>query len=85
MLSCTYKRLVDDINLVMKNRGVRQQEIDVPCDEYNMTLVQQMANGIHQSIETTVDYPSRNADKKIPILDLKVWLASIFDQVTHET
>ena len=80
-----YKRLVDDINLVMKNRGVRQQEIDVPCDEYNMTLVQQMANGIHQSIETTVDYPSRNADKKIPILDLKVWLASIFDQVTHET
>ena len=32
-----YKRLVDNINLVMKKRDARQQGIDVPYVEYNMT------------------------------------------------
>ena len=68
---------------MMKNRNARQE--DVPYDEYNMKMIKQMADEIHRSIETTVDYPSRNEDKKIAILDLKVWLASAFDQETHET
>ena len=59
-----YKRYVDDINLVMRNRDARPEESNVPYDEYNMKMIQQMADQIHQSIETTVDYPSRNADKK---------------------
>ena len=32
----------------------------------------------------TTDYPSKNPTRKMPILDLKVWMASLFDPVTHE-
>ena len=34
-----------------------------------------MANGIHQSIQVTVDYPKNNDDARMPVLDLKpVWM-----------
>ena len=78
-----YKRLVDDINLVLKNRNM--EENNTHADEHTMTQVQQMGNGVHRSIELTFDCPSRNADRKMPILDLKVWLASVFDRVSHDT
>ena len=80
-----YKRLVDDVNLVLKRLGVAREEMgDGPEDEKNMRMVQRIANGIHKSIEVTADYPSRNEDKKVPILDLRVWLARIYDQVTND-
>ena len=80
-----YKRLVDDVNLVLKRLGVAREEMgDGPEDEKNMRMVQRIANGIHKSIEVTADYPSRNVDKKVPILDLKVWLARVYDQVTND-
>ena len=49
-----------------------------------MRMVQGIANGIHKSIEVTTDYPSRNEDKKVPILDLRVWLARVYHQVTND-
>ena len=70
-----YKRYVDDINMILRNN---QRENNVlNQDENNMKTVQNIANQIHPSIETTIDYPSRNKDKKIPILDLKVWTEEI--------
>ena len=81
-----YKRLVDDINLVLKRLGVSREEMeDGPEDERNMSIVQRIANEIHSSIDVTADYPSRNEDRKIPILDLRVWLARVFDEVTYES
>ena len=47
-----------------------------------MKMVQKIDNGIHKSIKVTADCPSRNEDQKVPILDLRVWLARMFDQVT---
>ena len=60
----------------------RDEVGDEPEDKKNMGMVQQIANEIHRSIEVTTDYPSRNEDKKVPILDLRVWLVRVFNQVT---
>ena len=81
-----YKRLVDDINLVLKKRrDPTEGGLETHADEQIMTLVQRMGNEVHSSIELTFDCPTRNTDRKMPILDLKVWLASIFDETTHES
>ena len=42
-------------------------------DERCMNAVKSVADGIHTSIKVEVDYPSKHVDKKVPILDLKVW------------
>ena len=33
-----------------------------------------IGNQIHKSIQLEADYPSKYDDKKVPILDLKVWV-----------
>ena len=38
-----------------------------------MTLIKQIGNDIHPSIQLEVDYPSKHQDSKLPILDLRVW------------
>ena len=42
-------------------------------DEVMMELMKEIGNSIHPSIQLTTDYPSKNTDKKIPILNVKVW------------
>ena len=44
-----------------------------------MLLIQDIGNGIHSSIQLEVDFPSNHENRKIPILDLKVWIEK------HET
>ena len=39
-----------------------------------MQQVKLIAETIHRSIQISVDCPAYHADKKFPILDLKVWL-----------
>ena len=78
-----YKRLVDDINMLLRMAGVEGSTSE-PLDKQNMEFVKAVANEIHQSIQVTTDYPSKNPSNKMPILDLRVWLASLFDSVTHE-
>ena len=43
-------------------------------DEGTMELIRQVGDDIHPSIKLEVDYPSKHPDKKLPILDLKVWV-----------
>merc|ERR1711951_336870 len=51
-----------------------------------MEIVKEEADKIHESIQVTVDYPSKHRDDKIPILDLKVWLEKMKERflVMHE-
>ena len=42
-------------------------------DEVMMELMNEIGDSIHPSIQLTTDYPSKNQDEKIPILNLKVW------------
>ena len=39
-----------------------------------MEPIRQVGDDIHPSIKLEVDYPSKHPDKKLPILDLKVWV-----------
>ena len=77
-----YKRLVDDVNMVVRKRGVND---DRQMDKENMEYVQSIANEIHHSIQVTIDYPSKNERGKIPILDLNVWMSTNYNEVDHRT
>ena len=70
-----YKRFVDDINTI--TRKITPEivgENPIVPDQDRMKQIQEMADGIHTSIKTTVDCPSRHDDNKLTILDLKAWL-----------
>ena len=56
-----------DERSVAEDEGIRD-------DERTMTLIKQIGNDIHPSIQPEVDYPSKHQDGNLPILDLKVWI-----------
>ena len=43
-------------------------------NEGKMVLIKQIGKNIHPSIQLEVDYPSKQQNGKLPILDLKVWI-----------
>ena len=51
-----------------------------------MEIVKNVGNEIHVSIQLEVDYPSNNEDRKLAILDLKVWIQAVEGEwkVVHE-
>ena len=72
-----YKRYVDDINFIInkqkqirENRSKQEEEEE---DKEIMEKIRQIGNKIHKSIEIEVDTPAQHKDKKMPILDLKMW------------
>ena len=71
-----YKRYVDDINVVVRTkRDENEQEV--------MEKIKMIGNKIHKSIQLEADYPTRYEDRKVPILDLKVWIDER-NRVVHE-
>ena len=78
-----YKRYVDDINICIKNtESATNREEEEEMDEYNIKMIQKIGNEIHPSIELEVDCPSMHDDRKLPILDLKVWIEETNEQRT---
>ena len=84
-----YKRYVDDINQALRgnvngkryvngelieDEEKRREDEGKEKDQVMMELVKEIGDEIHPSIKLEVDYPSRYADKRLPILDLKVWI-----------
>lgn len=51
-------------------RGRWVSQVDRRC----MTMLQQLGNRIHPSIQLEVDYLSHHGDGRLPILGLKVWV-----------
>ena len=51
-----------------KNQGTRMKECQMTIR--TMKLLQSTANTIHQSIKMTIDYPSKNTNVKVPMLDI---------------
>ena len=76
------KRYVDDINMCayeLKGTddgqgGQNTEETEKQGDAWLFEKIQEVGNSIHDSIQLEVDYPSNHADRKIPILDVKVWV-----------
>ena len=64
-----HKRFVDDINILAEDT----MTINAP-DKGVMTIIQSEANSIHPSIKTTIDFGSKYADGKLPMLDVKLWI-----------
>ena len=72
-----YKRYVDDINFIIntqrqitENKTKQEREEE---DKETMEKIRKIGNTIHKSIEIETDTPALHEDKKMPILDLKVW------------
>ena len=66
-----YRRYVDDINIIARvSRGEREEY----GEKEGMELFKQIGNGIHKSIQLEIDYPEKHEDKKMPLLDVKVWM-----------
>ena len=87
-----HQRYVDDTNIAAKETevGARydgeklimdattiQEDAGIPADERTMRILQQVAGHIHPSIRLTIDYPSRHANGKVPMLDIQMWIAEI--------
>ena len=68
-----YKRYVDDVSIVAE--GIDNETDDgKEKDERTMEKLKEVGNSIHRSIQLEADYPSNYEDRKLPILDVKVWL-----------
>ena len=84
-----YERYVDDSNQVaaVPERGARYDRmtkrvviderlegIEEKEDERLARVLLDIANDILQCIQMEADWPSKNADNRLPILDMKVWV-----------
>ena len=58
----------------------REEDEGVPDDERTMKFLQTVANSIHPSIRMTIDYPTKYAEGKVPMLDVKMWITKIRDK-----
>ena len=87
-----YKRYVDDINACVEvvkpgmrwngrelifNQEVVEEDRQIEDDKRTFNIIRQIGDQIHSSIKLEVDVPSNHDDRKIPILDLKVWVEEI--------
>ena len=51
-----------------------EEDMEVEPDLRTMREVVRMASSIHPMIQLTGDYPSKNSDGKMPLLNTKVWV-----------
>ena len=61
-----YARYVDDSNQIVESQDEDEEMI--------AGKLMQISNNILDGIEMECDMPSRHADKKLPILDMKCWI-----------
>ena len=87
-----YERYVDDINQCTKmtptgmryvgdqltySEEARREDEDRPADIRTYEVIRQIGESIHPNIKLEIDVPSNYEDKKLPILDLKVWIDKV--------
>ena len=82
-------RFKDDVNLLTdiipwefeySNGEIRKKENisnveNVSAEEHTIRILSQIANDVDPVIQFTFDVPEKHQDKKLPVLDLKVWLS----------
>ena len=59
----------------------------IPGHRRTVEVVRGIGNNIHPSIQLEVDYPSNYEDRKMPLLDLRVWIQEGDDgssRIIHE-
>ena len=83
------ERYIDDVNTVTEavqpgteyidgqlviNPEKTKTDAKRPIDLVTMEVIRDIANDVDDMIKFTVDVPSNHPDKKMPVLDLQVWL-----------
>ena len=66
----------DGERITVTNESIDEDE-GMPNDERTMRLLQSVANTIHKSIRMTIDYPSRYAEGKVSMLNVKMWIEEV--------
>merc|ERR1711911_4259 len=80
-----YRRYVDDINVIARMRkkdknesvgdeNLNDQESEEDREKEGMEFFKKIGDSIDKSIKLEIDYPSKHDDKKMPLLDVKVWM-----------
>ena len=70
-----YKRYKDDINLIVDTDAVYGIETDsVEKNENTMRDIKALAETIDPNLKVTTDTTNRHADRRLPVLDLVVWI-----------
>ena len=65
---------------MINSKFIIQDENDVEsipdeCEDARLSRVlKDIANNVMEGIEMEADFPSKNQDGKLPVLDLKVWV-----------
>jgi hypothetical protein len=85
-----YMRYVDDITILVRNihhcwvynpvtdrmvYGELTGDPKVSNESHTFAVLQSIANAIHPQIQLTVDVPGNHPDNRMPVLDLKMWVA----------
>ena len=92
------ERYIDDVNFVTDamdpgtdyedgkltiNPEKINKDKEVPADIRTMEVIKKVANGVHDMIKFTVDAPSNHGDKKMPVLDVKVWMVDETQSINY--
>ena len=72
-----YLRYVDDEYVICEVIPETVETQEQEPDERTMKKLQEIGNGIHPSIQVTVDYPSNNANGRMPVLDTEHWIDNV--------
>ena len=70
-----YKRYKDDINVVLDPSGMEIESVGADrSDRVVMERLKTLANTIDPCLKVTTDCCSNHEDRKVPILDVRVWI-----------
>ena len=85
-----HKRYVDDISIGVQaieegyeyvegrlNQSEEEHMNNMPRDQRTFDIIRNVGDDIHKSIQLTDDVPSNYSDGRVPILDLKCWVAQV--------
>ena len=74
MRSIMYKRYKDDVNFVVENIGVITGISKHEREEQTVSKVKELAERIDPSIRVTTDMCLNYNDRRLPLLDIKIWI-----------
>ena len=90
MDTALYKRYVDDVNIATEGIEIEYDYVDgalivrseqrrdnIEMDANTFDIIRRIGNEIHHSVQLTADVPSKNEERKVPILDLRCWTQEI--------
>ena len=72
-----YLRYVDDEYVICEIVPESDENRGQAEDERTMKRLQEIGNQIHPSIQMTVDYPTNNQNKRMPVLDTEHWMEEV--------